>query len=332
MIEQNNKKESVKLDQVLKYLFNTSNKVLVNLLNGLFNENFNQDEVEISISNNEFIEESLDVLKGDMFYTATNKKGKKINYHIEFQTKNDSTMVIRTFEYGFRKARDEANSEDNIKTIYFPKQKVIFFEENKSIEDSLKLKIVFPDGSYHIYKADVMKYWEYSKEEIIEKKMYPLIPLQLFNLRKELKKLEKNNNKEAIKLLAEKAKKLARSLAESSSELLHSEEIYGEDFHKMLLGIQNLIEYLNRAYFKDDNIEEEVEDMTRTLYDPEVEKKGLEKGLEKGFKKGLKEVKKKQIEIAKNLLDLLDDETIALKTELDIDVVKKLRDENKEKA
>ena len=45
-------------------------------------------------------------------------------------------------------------------------------------------------------------------------------------------------------------------------------EIFGEDFHKMLLAIQNLIEYLNRNYFKNDKIEDKMNTMTKTLYDP----------------------------------------------------------------
>ena len=49
-------KEKVKLDEVLKFLFSTSNKVLVKLLNGIFNENFSVDEVELTVSNNEFVE------------------------------------------------------------------------------------------------------------------------------------------------------------------------------------------------------------------------------------------------------------------------------------
>ncbi|NFG61438.1 hypothetical protein [Clostridium sp. CMCC3677] len=48
------------------------------------------------------------------------------------------------------------------------------------------------------------------------------------------------------------------------------------------------------------------------------EQKGEEKGIEKGIKKG-------KIEIAKNLLDVLDDETISLKTGLNIDEIRKLR-------
>ena len=55
----------------------------------------------------------------------------------------------------------------------------------------------------------------------------------------------------------------------------------------MLLAIQNLIEYLNRNYIDDENLEKEVNIMTKSLYDPEVEKKGIEKGIEKGVQQGL---------------------------------------------
>jgi len=57
-----------------------------------------------------------------------------------------------------------------------------------------------------------------------------------------------------------------------------------------------------------------------------AERKGMEKGIKEGIEKGIeKGAKTKAIEIAKNLLDVLDDETIALKTELSIDEIKKLR-------
>lgn len=102
------------------------------------------------------------------------------------------------FEYGFKKAAENAtlNSTDGIRTIYFPKQKVIFFEENKNIKDSLDLNIVFPDEQVILYSVEVMKYWEFTDEDLINKKMYPLIPLQLFNLRKEL---QRASNKESRK-------------------------------------------------------------------------------------------------------------------------------------
>ncbi len=53
--------------------------------------------------------------------------------------------------------------------------------------------------------------------------------------------------------------------------------------------------------------------------------KATEDGMEKGMEKGREEGK---IEIAKNLLDILDNETIALKTALSVDVIENLRKNN----
>lgn len=291
-------REKVKLDEVLKFLFSTSNKVLIKLLSGVFEEDINEDEVELTVTNNEFIEDDLGILRGDMFFDILNKDRKKVSYHIELQTKNDSTMVVRMFEYGFRKGKEQSKyrkDKEEIKTIYFPKQKVIFFEENREIKDTLNLRIVFPDNQEVNYVVDVMKYWEYTDEQLREKKMYPLIPLQLFSLRKELQKAQNKNDMKKLNELSYIARELAQKLAKESAILLDEDEILGEDFHKMLLAIQNLIEYLNRNYLNDENIEEEVNTMTKTLYDPEVEKRGMEKGIEKGIEKGREEGKKEAL-------------------------------------
>jgi len=49
---------------------------------------------------------------------------------------------------------------------------------------------------------------------------------------------------------------------------------------------------------------------------------GFEQGLEQGLEQG---ATKEKISIAKNLLDILDDKMIALKTGLDIQEISKLR-------
>ncbi len=63
----------------------------------------------------------------------------------------------------------------------------------------------------------------------------------------------------------------------------------------MLLAIQNLIEYLNRNFIKDEILENEVSRMTKTLYDPEVEKRGIEKGKLDGKIEGKAELLVKQL-------------------------------------
>ncbi len=316
----------MKLDEVLKFLFSTSNKVLVKLLNGIFDEKFDVDEVELTVSNNEFVEDDLGILRGDMFFDILNKNHNKASYHIEFQTKNDNTMIVRMFEYGFKKGKEQLKNskkfKEEIKTIYFPKQKVIFFEENKSIKNQLKLKIIFPDEQEIIYTVDVIKYWEYTDKELKEKKMYPLMPLQLFNLRKELEKAHNKNDLKKIKELSKKAKNLAEKLAKESAQLFEEDEILGEDFHKMLLAIQNLIEYLNRNYMKDENIENEVNKMTKTLYDPEVEKRGIEKGIKQGIEQGREQGIKSAIE--KMLLKGMKETDVANILDTDISLVKEI--------
>lgn len=140
--------------------------------------------------------------------------------------------------------------------------------------------------------------------------MYLLIPLQLFNLRKKLHSAKKKNDINTIKELSIVARNLAEKLANESKELFDQDEILGEDFHSMLLAIQNLIEYLNRNYIDDENLEEEVNIMTKSLYDPEVEKKGIEKGYE---------------EIVLNMFGQgLDESTISKFTKLDIEKVKEI--------
>ena len=82
----------------------------------------------------------------------------------------------------------------------------------------------------------------------------------------------------------------------------------------MLLTIQNSIEYLNRNYIDDENLEKEVNIMTKSLYDPEVEKKGIEKGIEKN-----------QAEIVLNMLgESLDEATISRFTKIDIERVREI--------
>ena len=101
-------------------------------------------------------------------------------------------------------------------------------------------------------------------------------------------------------------------MAYESKELFENYEILGEDFHKMLLAIQNLIEYLNQNYIEDESLEKEVSIMTKTLYDPEVERRGYEKGEKIGYEKG-------NIEIVLNMYsEGLSEKQISKFTNIDI--------------
>lgn len=164
------KREKIKLDQLMKVMFKLSKKVTVNLLNGLFDENYNPKDVKIQYTNNEFILENLEKIYGDMFIRVEHYT-KIITYHIEFQTQNDKSMAVRMFRYGFEKAVEvlDKSSPEEIR-LDFPKQLVIFLEENNNIKDNVSFVLTMPDGNELKYNVPVMKYWKYTEEDLLNKK------------------------------------------------------------------------------------------------------------------------------------------------------------------
>ena len=276
--------ERVKLDEILKSLFTVSSKVLIYMLNSLFKENYAAEATEVSFASNEFVDDAYNILRGDLFLKLSDID-KSNHYHIEIQTLNDDSMVIRMLEYGISKAKEIAKYEgDQEETVfYIPKQLVIFIEQNPSIKDELRLRLIFPDGQGIKYRVPVMKYWEYSKEKILEQKLYPLLPLQVFKLRYQMEKIKnrKNHTEQELREIIQKAQQIVENISNEAARLFRSEEIDGDDLHKILLANEELFRYLNSRYVNDEKLNEEVLSMTRTLYNPIVaEKAKLEGKLE----------------------------------------------------
>ncbi|MBZ9606314.1 hypothetical protein G9F73_000460 [Clostridium estertheticum] len=314
------KEQRVKLDEILKSLFSVSKKVLITMMNSLFKENFDVKMTEISFENNEFVSDDYDIIRGDLFLRIS-KGNKPYHYHIELQTKNDLGMVIRMFEYGFKKAKELAKchgTDDEETVIFIPKQLVIFVEQNKNIKDELKMKLIFPNGQEIKYTVPTMKYWEYNDRDIMQDKMYPLLPLQVFKLRYKMEQIKKKHGEESYELRETimEAKKISEIISKEGSQLFNSGEIDGDDLHRILLAVANLFEYLNTKYGEDEKLNEEVRSMTKTLYDPAVEQRGMEKGIEKGIEEERKQLVLKQYSKGLSI------EYIAEINDLDVEYVK----------
>jgi len=314
----NQKQERIKLDQIMKVLFRMSKKVMIDMINGLFDENFIADNVNIEYGNSEFIKDDFDRIIGDVFINIY-KDTHLYHYHIEFQTTNDNSMVIRMFFYGFEKARELNlnNTDDGDKEIRldFPKQLVIFIEENENIKDELSFLMVLPDGKEVRYKVPTMKYWQYSAEKLKDKKLYALLPLQVFKSRKRMEKIynSKKEYTEKAHLINEEFKILLdtiRNTIDTLREINESNEILISDLEKILRVIMNITEYLYNKYGEYDKTSTEVYNMVKTLYDPAVEMKGKLEGKIEG-----------KIE---DILELLED--LGTVPELLIDEIKKQKD------
>ncbi len=106
--------------------------------------------------------------------------------------------------------------------------------------------------------------------------------------------------------------------------------------------IQNSFDMLNEANLSKDELETQhkrkefisIQKLAILKATNDGLKQGLEEGLEQGLEEGLEQgreqgleqgMEEKSIEIAKNLLDILDDETISSKTGLSIEIIQSLR-------
>ena len=125
---------------------------------------------------------------------------------------------------------------------------------------------------------------------------------------------------------------------------------FKKDYKDVKTALDKWVSFLNRAYEidkdkipkeleNDENIKKALEKLDimyldneeREIYENDLKalrihnaeiKTAEEKGIQKGIQKG---EKNKASEIAKNLLDVLDNETIAVKTGLTIEEIQKLR-------
>ena len=268
------KKKPVKLDQILKLLFKVSNRTLVNTINGLFNENFVPDDITVNVSKTatEIIKDTLDVLRADMFLKL-DEGDKRRHFHIEYQLDPKSPMGLRVFEYGILKAL-ELNREENTDDIILPKAVVIHFEESGTIPDQYKKGVLFPNGTRNEYTVDVMKYWTLSDKALIKKKLYNLLPLQLFTLRAELDKIMTDETDQSKETVTAKAKETINKIVDIADKIYQENEINADDHDKIITGLAELIRHLDERYKLNQKLSG-VNEMIKTL---NIARKAEQKG------------------------------------------------------
>ncbi len=301
-------KGRLKLDQMMSVLFRLSKRLRLQLINGLFGEHFAITDVKtIHYGNAKFDSDVYNRIIGDLFMKLRTNRG-AFHYHVEFQTLNDRTMIIRMFRYGFEKALElaEGEAEDGVQLIVFPKQIVIFLEENKAIGDELSFRIRLPDGTETMYAVPVLKLWTLTPRDLQEQNLFALLPLQVFRSRKRMRRIAKSRRTEDEKgrLFAREFGRLKGTIEETVDvirELHEKRQLQFGDMEKILQVLGNIMNYLYRHYGEYKQTEKEVSEMFKTLIDPEVLEKGRKKGLQEGMQKGVEEGK---ITVARNLLKL----------------------------
>ena len=319
-------KGKIRLDETLKLLFSVSEPLVINIVNYFFDESLDVNrKYDVEFMSTESTDLDMELRRADLLI----KIGKTNSYHFEFQLNGNKYMVIRMFEYGYRSALRKTG-EDDIPVIYFPKQAILYLEEGKGIQDELKLKVVFPitdKGEQQvIYKVIVKKAWEIDKKEKLERGLYSLLPLEIFKLRRKIERTKTASEDEFLRL-SKQVKNDTINIIDISMKLMYEGKITEEDYTKITEATTYLLEYFSENY-ADLKLSKEVSEVSDYIYTKgkdEGMKTGKKEGIKEGKKEGIKEGRNKEkIELARNLLDVLDIKTISIKTGLSIEQVESI--------
>ena len=246
------------MDEIMKMPFGLSDKLTIRMINSLFGKNIPLDAKVIpentEIHRFSLTEQAVEEIRADMILNINGEK-----YHAEFQTVNENLMPVRLFEYGFMIGIQEIKSyithiKDGIKLNY-PKQYVIFVEQDDAIpEHELTMKVILWDGDEKEYRVPLMKYWKETVDNLEQKHLEPLLPLQVFKIRKSLAAIARSKKPEAEKekLIAEKLREVIGIYTEVTEKIRgmidNGERLTVYNATQMLEALQHLSEYLYSKY------------------------------------------------------------------------------------
>ena len=112
-------------------------------------------------------------------------------YHIECQSTEDQTMVLRMMEYDFAIGLENAMKVDGTYRIQLPHPCILYLRGEKQIK-YLSLELLLFDGQIIKYQVPVIRMEWYSLNEIIEKNLVILLPFYMMRYEKMKDRIEKD--------------------------------------------------------------------------------------------------------------------------------------------
>ena len=107
-------------------------------------------------------------------------------YLLECQSYDDGSMAIRIAEYAFIVARQFATWDIGHATIPMPRFSVIYVKRTERTPKTTKITFTFPDGQKVNYESPNVILEEFTKEYIVEKKLFLYIPFYIARYEKDM--------------------------------------------------------------------------------------------------------------------------------------------------
>ena len=118
-------------------------------------------------------------------------------YLLECQSYDDGSMAIRIAEYAFIVARQFAVWDIGHATIPMPRFSIIYIKRTEKTPKATTITFTFPDGQEINYESPNVILAEFTKEYIVEKRLFPYIPFYIARYEKDL--ISESNIDNAVK-------------------------------------------------------------------------------------------------------------------------------------
>jgi len=182
-------KKTPDYDNVFKTMKSKHKRLFISVINDVFGKEYSLDtKVEVLPSEGYLTEsETADGSKEieEQISDFLIKIGSEV-YLLECQSYDDGSMAIRIAEYAFIVARQFATWDIGHATIPMPRFSVIYVKRTERTPKTTKITFTFPDGQKVNYESTNVILEEFTKEYIVEKKLFPYIPFYIARYEKDM--------------------------------------------------------------------------------------------------------------------------------------------------
>lgn len=176
-------------DNVFKTMKSKHKRLFISVINDIFGKEYPMDaEVEVLPSEGYLTEDETAYGISDIKEKISDflmKIGNEV-YLLECQSYDDGSMAVRIAEYAFIVARQSASWDIGHAVIPMPRFSVIYVKRTDRTPKTTRITFTFPDGQSVDYESANVILEEFTKEYIVEKRLFPYIPFYIARYEKEI--------------------------------------------------------------------------------------------------------------------------------------------------
>ena len=259
-------------DDVFRTMLEKMPQLAVPLINEVFGTSYPED-VKIIQKRNEHQTQNGRIITDSHLLIANRI------YHIECQSTDDSTMVIRMIEYDFAISLEQVQKENGRYRMYFPQSCVLYLRGIKK-RDAISVEIVMPNGGTVEYTVPVVQVQEFTCDDMLRKRLLFLLPYHVIKYEQE-KDLDTDSEK--WKEFLDECKKIESYLEENFLEK-GNEKSY-RDMIELIIRIADHVFRDNEKVRK--GFGDVMGGKVLELESDKLIQRGIEQGLEQGIEQGI---------------------------------------------